>query len=108
MRGAISFALALVSIAACGGSGGSDLGGLADSGMRCRPGDTADCPCLGGGTGIETCRANGQGYGGCAGCGPEEADGPLPTIQDGGSACGDCDGCCDGNACVPYASQLNT
>lgn len=86
-----------------------DSGGSSDGGARCKAGDTVACVCLGGGAGTRTCRANGQGYDTCTGCGPEESDGPLPTIQDGGSTtCGDCDGCCDGTACVPYASQLNT
>jgi hypothetical protein len=78
-------------------------------GGRCQPGSTAQCVCLGGSMGTQTCRASGASYGPCEGCGPEEADGPLPTLQDaGGSPCGDCDGCCMGSTCVQYASQSNT
>jgi len=56
--------------------------------------------------GTQTCRQSGASYGPCTGCGSEEADGPLPVVQDlGGNPCGDCDGCCDGESCIPYAGQ---
>jgi hypothetical protein len=86
-----------------------DLSGMMQKpdGGRCAPGQTQPCICLGGGMGTQTCRASGASYGSCAGCGPEEEDGPLPVIQDGGNPCGDCDGCCDGATCVPFANQSN-
>ena len=69
---------------------------------------TKTCLCLGGGQGTQTCRADETGWGTCAGCGPEESDGPLATVQDSGSsACGACDGCCNGATCVRLSDESN-
>jgi hypothetical protein len=73
-------------------------------GGRCIPGRTQFCNCLGGGQGVQVCRATGASYGTCAGCGEELPDG-LTLVGDGGTPCGDCDGCCSGTLCVPYANQ---
>ena len=101
--------LALCLSAACGPSSSSgDLGGRPDGG-RCTPGEAQPCICLGGAQGTQSCRANGSSYGSCLGCGAEESDGPLPVVRDmGGNPCGDCDGCCDGAVCVPFAQESNT
>ena len=123
MRSLALFGLALVlqlgamQLGGCAAGSGMqdvDLAGQANkdgggSGARCTAGDTQTCACLGGGQGTQTCRASGTSYGPCGGCGPEEEDGPLPILHDmGGSPCGDCDGCCNGAVCVPYASETNT
>ena len=53
-------------------------------------------------------RASGASYGPCEGCGDDALpDGLTVTHDMGGSACGDCDGCCNGSVCVPYASETN-
>ena len=73
-----------------------------DGGGRCTPGETQDCICLGGGQGIQTCRASGSSFGSCTGC-STGTDGPAPVITDmGGSACGDC----DGNS-LPFAPEVS-
>ena len=83
----------------------TDLAGSKPDGGRCTPGDTQTCVCLGGGQGTQTCRASGASFGPCAGCGAELPDG-LPVVMDGGSsACGTCDGCCDGTTCLAFASE---
>ncbi|MEO6953755.1 MAG: hypothetical protein ABI321_18280 [Polyangia bacterium] len=84
-------------------SGGTDGGG----GNSCTPGNARSCICLGGGTGTQVCRDTGASYGSCGGC---SGDGGTLTISDAGAGnpCGDCQGCCDGTSCVPFAEQSNT
>src|SRR5688572_11640552 len=88
----VAIALALM---ACGDPASSGP----DAAMgRCTPGMSRSCLCLGGAQGTQVCRETGDSYSPCGGCGdlPD-----LPTAADlGGSACGDCDGCCDGSTCV--------
>lgn len=100
--------LGVVSLAACTSAPSEDFdlsGGNKDGGMRCTPGDTQECICLGGGTGTQTCRASGSSYGTCTSC---------TTLFDGGGSadmaqgpCGNCDGCCDGTTCLPFAMETN-
>jgi hypothetical protein len=48
--------------AAGSGSGGSSAG-------ACVPGQQIQCPCAGGGNGVQACNAQGTGYSACSGCG---------------------------------------
>ena len=85
-------------------SGGTDGG---QSGSSCTPGAARSCICLGGGTGTQVCRDSGMSYGSCGGC---TGDAGTITIADGGAGnpCGDCQGCCNGTACIAFAEQTNT
>jgi hypothetical protein len=94
--------LLVVLLAACGpATVGVDMDG---NGNKCVPGTTQTCVCLGGGEGMQTCRASGTSFGACTGCGNDVPD--LPNSQNpAGSECGDCDGCCDGSTCIKTADQ---
>ena len=43
--------------------------GCSDDASECTPGQVVSCPCPGGSTGVQTCLADGSGYGACEGCG---------------------------------------
>ncbi len=100
-------ALGVALASGCGPSSG-DATDLSQSSARCMAGATKSCLCLGGGEGQQTCRSDEKGWGSCRGCGPEESDGPLVTVSDSGSsACGECDGCCNGATCVHLTAETN-
>ena len=112
-RATTFLSLCFVLVAAACGAGSPmeevDLAGTGGpDGGRCAPGDTQSCICLGGGEGTQTCRASGASYGPCAGCGGSQLpDGLVIADMGGGSACGNCDGCCDGATCIPFNSETN-
>jgi hypothetical protein len=108
----LGFASVLSLVVGCGVSapGAVDLSGTMASpdGMRCTPGGTQSCNCLGGGEGTQTCRASGASFGPCEGCSPDEPPDGIIVVRDmGSSTCGDCDGCCDGTTCVQLANETN-
>jgi hypothetical protein len=57
---------------------------------------------------MQTCKASGSGWGTCAGCGTELPDGIVMVTDMGSGTCGNCDGCCNGPVCVPFAQQNNS
>jgi hypothetical protein len=105
-----------VPISGCGGTPGSmptdgahaDLG-RADMARRgsCTPGQQQGCACPSGALGMQTCRSNGNGFASCVGCPDDLGAGSDDGGTTLGNKCGDCDGCCDGTTCVPYAQQSN-
>jgi hypothetical protein len=101
--GALGLVMSCAMSCSAGPPGGGDLAGTKPGdggGGFCSPGATTSCICLGGSTGLQTCRATGQSYGPCINCG----DGGTTTMGDmaisTGSTCGTCSGCCDGTTCV--------
>ena len=57
----------------------------ADAEPPCVPFEARACPCLGGGTGTQTCSRSGRAFGACRGCIADAADGgaTLATLDDG-------------------------
>jgi len=95
---------AAVALALLAGCAGAEPTGQPDAGARCVPGETQACLCLGGTQGVQICRESSTSFGACTGCSSNETD--LPTAVDlGGSACGSCEGCCDGTSCVALDAQ---
>ncbi|HWQ99509.1 MAG TPA: putative metal-binding motif-containing protein [Candidatus Methylomirabilis sp.] len=86
-----------------GGSGGSAGDG---GGISCTPNEVVECPCMGGGTGHQTCSANGDSYGLCVGCtgtdgGMGGAGGAGGSSGSGGSAGTSGSGGSGSQVCVP-------
>lgn len=59
----------------------------ADAEPPCMPFEARACPCVGGGTGMQTCSRSGRAFGACHGCNADLADGGAwLATQDDGSA----------------------
>ena len=57
--------------------------GSDDEERVCDPGKVVECPCPGGGKGVQTCKSSGAGYGDCTGC--EGSDGGGAGGSSGGA-----------------------
>ena len=72
--------------------------------MKCTPGDTKNCGCLGSTvTGVKTCGDDGT-WGACDGCDVPDSNDLSSTP----ASCTGCAGCCDNGVCIALASETNT
>ncbi|MEI8259714.1 MAG: hypothetical protein WCJ30_28950, partial [Deltaproteobacteria bacterium] len=75
----------------------------------CDPGRVVTCPCVGGGSGTQSCRSDGSGYGECVGCGTStdagDAADDLQTPADSSAADAPSDAV---SSCVFPATTLTT
>jgi hypothetical protein len=100
MRALAVTQLGMCTLVLLGCAGGGRIDDDAHAEPPCMPFETRDCPCIGGGTGTQTCARSGLSFGACRGCDEDVADGGawLATRDDGsafdprtpepGSVCG--------------------
>src|SRR5206468_1506463 len=70
---------------ATGAGSGAAASGAGGGSPACVPGKVVSCPCLGGGQGIQYCKADGSGFGLCNGC-DAGSGGSSGTSGSGGAA----------------------
>jgi hypothetical protein len=78
----------------------SDEGGVPDQTPSCTPGKQEECPCPGGGKGVQVCGADGASWGSCTGC----ASSSGGASGSGGTAAGGSSGATGGTSGAGGAS----
>ncbi|MFT3773220.1 MAG: hypothetical protein QM820_48190 [Minicystis sp.] len=85
--------MAVVSVAACGSTGGNTTGG--GSGQVCIPGTSISCACVGGLTSAQVCKDDGKGYDACQ-CGSSSSSSGTGGAASSSSSSGSMGTCGDG------------